>query len=37
MYTKKEVPFLLAKEVDINQTFPFRIRLGDISTLVKQK
>ena len=37
MYSEKRVPFLLAKEVDINQTFPFRVRLGNISALVKRK
>ena len=37
MYSEKGIPFLLAKAVDINQTFPWRARFKNIATLVKDR
>ncbi len=37
MRTDKRVPFMLAKEADINQTFPNIIRWGEISVLFKRE
>ncbi len=35
MVTAGKVPFYLVKEVDVNDTFPLRVRLGDISFMMQ--